>query len=142
MAHTKEFYQKQYDKYKAEVKDLGGFDAYAGFKKPLESFAAYYDNLANDIRSGELTAKGTIARTMAYTQVYPTTFTTAAAMKKAIKQLTGENLNIRDIQKMTWAETKEKYGTIIKAYYDELRKEGNTSYQARAKISLMFYGSP
>lgn len=141
MAHTKEFYQKQYDKYKAEVRDLGGFDAFAGLKKPLDTFAATYDNMSNDIRSGEMSPKGTIARTMAYTQVYPTTFTTAAAMKKAVKQLTGKNWDIRDIQKMTWAETKENFGTIIEAYYDELRKEGTSSYAARAKISLMFYGS-
>ena len=141
MKHTDEFYKKQYDKYAAAAQEYGGINAFAGLKQPLESFAAAYEIWASEIRQGNFSNKGSVVKTMAYMQKYPTSYKTAAAMRNAIEQETGKRWLVKNVQQLSWAELQEEFGDVIHGYYESLKAEGKTSSESRRIISLYFYGS-
>lgn len=64
------------------------------------------------------------------------------ALEKELKELKENRPTLRELKTMTSKEFAEKNSKYLKEYYHRLRKEGRSSYEAKAYISDEFFGSP
>lgn len=120
MEHTKQFYTKQFEKYKAFARSYG----IEPMLTNVTEFSGAYDSFAHDIKAGAIKKRGgSVAETIANVEWKPTDFRTAKAFRNALKEAGGPVLLIKDIQFMEHQEFVTVYAPEIKKYNEMLREK-------------------
>jgi flavorubredoxin len=124
--HSTKFYKTRYNKYKAEMKQLGIVPIKEG------AFISAYDSIAEKSKNP--------MKDIIYSSKYGTAYNYALAEKKALANV-GIKVKLEEIKKMTTHEFADKYSTELYNARRQLLAAGKTKKEVALLISQQWFGS-
>lgn len=126
--HSKQFWDKNYKTYKAEVKRIGGF----ALKK--SAYKAAYNALREE-------GSKNVQKDLIYGSKYGTKYKTALAEYRSLKGLGITGIKFEEFKIMTTQDFAEQYSSELDAAYRDLRMKGLSGADAKLLISAQWFGS-